>query len=70
MKYQKHYLSDKNNNKMCPMQRNYQCDSYCAWFDHEAQDCRLILYIGDLSRVFKKNKPLGEQKYDGYFDED
>ena len=42
MKYQKHYLSDKISNRMCPIQRDYQCDSFCAWFDHEHQDCRLL----------------------------
>ena len=44
MKYQKHYLSDDSgNNKMCPLQPGLgQCDSYCAWFDHENQDCRMI----------------------------
>ena len=58
MKYQKHYLSDeKGNNKLCPLQQDVvQCDSHCAWFDHEAQDCRLMLYIGDLSRVFNNDE--------------
>ena len=43
-KYQKHYLSDGgNNNKLCPLQQIVvQCDSHCAWFDHEYQDCRMI----------------------------
>ena len=59
MKYQKHYLSDDKSPKYCPMSQNeqtIQCDSFCAWFDHEAQDCRLMLYIGDLSRVFNNDK--------------
>ena len=60
MKYQKHYLSEEGKfNKLCPLSggdHDIQCDSFCAWFDHEAQDCRLMLYIGDLSRVFKNDK--------------
>ena len=44
MKYQKHYLSDDSSNKLCPLQQGViQCDSYCAWFDHEEQDCRKLL---------------------------
>ena len=40
MKYQKHYLGEKN----CPLQqKTIQCDSYCAWFDHEEQDCRKLI---------------------------
>ena len=42
MKYQKHYLSDKIANKLCPLHNGRTCDSYCAWFDHEHQDCRMI----------------------------
>ena len=43
MKYQRHYLSeDKGNNKLCPLQTLIQCDSHCAWFDHENQDCRQL----------------------------
>ena len=41
-KYQQHYLSDKHSNKLCPLQTIIQCDSHCAWFDHEEQDCRMI----------------------------
>ena len=42
MKYQKHYLSDGKNLKFCPLQHGIDCNSYCAWFDHENQDCRLL----------------------------
>ena len=45
MKYQKHYLSDEKSNKLCPLSggdSDVQCDSWCAWFDHEHQDCRMI----------------------------
>ena len=41
MKYQKHYLSDEKSSKFCPLNAG-SCDSYCAWFDHEDQDCRMI----------------------------
>ena len=42
MKLQKHYLNEKNFEKQCPLQNGNRCDSYCAWFDHEEQDCRMI----------------------------
>ena len=44
MKYQKHYLSEDGNNKICPVQSGYvkPCNNSCAWFDHEHQDCRMI----------------------------
>ena len=41
MKYQKHYLSEDGNNKHCPINER-TCDSWCAWFDHEHQDCRQL----------------------------
>ena len=41
MKYKKHYLSNDGNNKHCPINER-TCDSWCAWFDHENQDCRMI----------------------------
>ena len=43
MKYQKHYLSEKGNDKYCPFKMGVSCDSHCAWFDHEELDCRKIL---------------------------
>ena len=60
MKYQKHYLSDEGNNKYCPLQgdRVIQCDSYCAWFDHEEQDCRMI---GGFWKVREQLTELKEQ---------
>ena len=42
MKYQNHYLSESGNYKSCPLQKDRNCDSYCAWFDHEHQDCRQL----------------------------
>ena len=42
MKYQEHYLSEKGNNKYCPLQVSMICNSHCAWFDHENQDCRQL----------------------------
>ena len=42
MKYKNHYLSEKNDKMMCPLNREYSCNSRCAWFDHEHQDCRVI----------------------------
>ena len=50
MKFQEHYLSENGNEKYCPLQKGRVCSSHCAWFDHEACDCRLMLYIGDLAR--------------------
>ena len=41
MKYQKHYLADEKGSKFCPLNEG-NCDSYCAWFDHKHQDCRMI----------------------------
>ena len=41
MKYQKHYLADDKQSKYCPLNRG-TCDSNCAWFDHENQDCRQL----------------------------
>lgn len=38
--YKKHYLSDKID-KRCPLNHG-ACDEFCAWFDHEHQDCRMI----------------------------
>ena len=42
MKYQEHYLATKTTKKFCPLKDGGICDSYCAWFDHEEQDCRMI----------------------------
>ena len=60
MKYQKHYLSDKRSDKFCPLSDN-SCNSNCAWFDHEEQDCRMIgsllnikYELMDLSDITKK----------------
>ena len=42
MKYKTHYLSEKNDKMMCPLNREYSCNSRCAWFDHVEEDCRMI----------------------------
>ena len=47
MKYQKHYLSEKGYETRCPLEHG-ACDSYCAWFDHEEQDCRKILALNNI----------------------
>ena len=54
MKYQKHYLSDDSSNKLCPLQIGNQCDSWCAWFDHEDLDCRMVLGINDISLILRR----------------
>ena len=41
--------------KACPLNRNYYCDDRCKWFDEDAEDCRLIFYLGDISRMIKDN---------------
>ena len=48
MKFVRHYLGEL----MCPLNRDFSCNSRCAWFDNEEEDCRLMLYIGDISRIF------------------
>ena len=52
MKIIRHYLSVAHDQVRCPLNRDSACNNTCAWFDNEAADCRLMLYIGDLSRVF------------------
>ena len=61
MKYQKHYLSDDKSPKYCPLQgdRVIQCDSFCAWFDHENLDCKLI---GSLLDIKYELRYLNEKK--------
>ena len=59
MKYQKHYLSDKDFEKRCPLNKFSACDSYCAWFDHEDQDCKLI---GSLLDIKYELRYLNEKK--------
>ena len=58
MKYQKHYLAEKGNPKMCPISST-SCDSTCAWFDHEDQDCKLI---GSLLDIKYELRYLNEKK--------
>ena len=61
MKYKKHYLSEEGKfNKQCPLQSGIcQCDSYCAWFDHEWEDCKLI---GSLIDIKYELRFLNEDK--------
>ena len=59
MKLQKHYLSEKNFEKQCPLQNGNRCDSYCAWFDHENLDCKLI---GSLLDIKYELRYLNEKK--------
>lgn len=69
MKYQKHYLSGKgNDNKLCPLKQGViQCDSYCAWFDHEEQDCRKILALQNIVHEMRKNALKEEFEIDREF---
>ena len=52
-KYQKHYLSEGDFDMSCPLNHG-RCDSYCAWFDHEDQDCRMVLGINDISLILRR----------------
>ena len=65
MKYQKHYLSEEGKfNKLCPLSggdHDIQCDSFCAWFDHEDQDCRKILALEDIVHELRKEKEVKTQ---------
>ena len=64
MKYQKHYLSDKKSPKYCPLQTGViQCDSFCAWFDHENQDCR---QIGMIWKIREDLQDISKNIYDGF----
>ena len=54
MKYQKHYLSEEKDLKWCPLQSGIDCTSRCAWFDHEDQDCRMVLGIKDISLILRR----------------
>ena len=63
MKYQKHYLSSKFNKKHCPLNRDYPCDSHCAWFDHENQDCR---QIGMIWKIREDLQDISKNIYDGF----
>ena len=68
MKYQKHYLSDDKSNKLCPLSRlEHSCDSYCAWFDHEEQDCRKILALQNIVYEMRKNTLKEEFENDREF---
>ena len=49
MKYQKHYLGEKGNEKYCPLKRGVPCDSICAWFDHENLDCKFMGSLLDIN---------------------
>ena len=62
MKYQKHYLSEDGNNKHCPINER-PCDSWCAWFDHEEQDCKLI---GGLLDIKYELKDISKNIFDGF----
>ena len=73
MKYIKHYLEGVR----CPFNRDFSCDSRCALFDNVNEDCKLIGMgwkiresLNELKdiMVFEKQKPIGEEPYDGYFD--
>ena len=60
MKYQKHYLGEKN----CPLQqKTIQCDSYCAWFDHEHQDCR---QLGMIWKIREDLQDISKNIFDGF----
>ena len=66
MKYQKHYLADEKNSKSCPLNAG-NCDSYCAWFDHEEQDCRKILALQNIVYEMRKNTLKEEFENDREF---
>ena len=63
MKYQEHYLSEKLHVKMCPLQARIKCDSYCAWFDHEHQDCR---QLGMMWKIREDLQDISKEIYDGF----
>ena len=43
-----------NENKQCPLNRNYYCDDRCKWFNEDEGDCALLINIDDLTNVIKK----------------
>ena len=65
MKYQKHYLSDDKSPKYCPLQgdRVIQCDSFCAWFDHENQDCR---QLGMMWKIREDLQEINKTLFEGF----
>ena len=62
MKYQKHYLNEKGFEKRCPF-NNGGCDSYCAWFDHEHQDCR---QLGMIWKIREDLQDISKNILDGF----
>ena len=64
MKYQKHYLSDDKNWKVCPINTKFsKCDSYCAWFDHENQDCR---QLGMMWKIKEDLQEINRTIFEGF----
>ena len=63
MKFKNHYLSEKNDKMMCPLNREYSCNSRCAWFDHEHQDCR---QLGMMWKIREDLQDISKNIFDGF----
>lgn len=56
MTYKRHYLSEKGSLKYCPLQHGIDCNSYCAWFDHEEQECKIFTILWGIRQEFRNYK--------------
>ena len=65
--WKEHYLNEEHDKLICPLNRKYVCNGHCAWFDHEAQECKMFSMFWNLRTELQDIKKTIFDGFDALF---